>query len=42
MYRRITLFRKVFGAHPDEYRFRGITPDVETFVKEAAGEQHND
>lgn len=42
VYRRITLFRKVFGAHPDEYRFPGITLDVETFVQEAPGEQHAD
>lgn len=40
VYRRITLFRKVFGEHPDVYRFPGITLDVEAFVKAEADTQH--
>lgn len=28
VYRRITLFRKIFGEHPDVYQFPGITLDV--------------
>ena len=40
VYRRITLFRKVFGAHPDVYRFPGIILDVDAFVKAETETQH--
>ncbi|MEB0267693.1 hypothetical protein [Cryobacterium sp. 10I5] len=33
VYRRIALFRKVFGEHPDVYRFPGIVLDVESFLQ---------
>ena len=42
VYRRITLFRKVFGEHPDVYRFQGITLDVEAFVRADTNTQHAD
>src|SRR5690349_8428024 len=28
VYRRIRAFRLAFGAHPDEYRFPGLTLDI--------------
>jgi hypothetical protein len=33
VYRRIALFRKVFGEHPDVYRFAGIVLDLDTFLQ---------
>lgn len=36
MYRRIALFRRVFGEHPDVYKFPGVTVDLDKFVQEAA------
>ena len=42
VYRRITLFRKVFGEHPDVYRFHGISLDVEAFVQADTNTQHAD
>ena len=32
IYRKVTLFRKLFGEHPDEYEFPGITIDVATYL----------
>lgn len=29
IYRRISMFRRVFGEHPDVYRFPGVTIDLE-------------
>ena len=40
VYRRITMFRKVFGEHPDVYRFPGITLDVDAFLHAEAETQH--
>jgi len=41
IWRKVAKFRKVFGAHPDEYRFDGITIDTESFWKAAlAAEKH--
>ena len=31
IWRKVAKFRKVFGAHPDEYRFEGITIDTPSF-----------
>jgi hypothetical protein len=31
IWRKVAKFRKAFGAHPDEYRFKGITLDTPSF-----------
>lgn len=31
VYRRVALFRKTFGAHPDEFILPGVTFDVEAY-----------
>src|SRR5689334_20881302 len=31
IYRKTALFRQLFGAHPDEYEFPGITIDLPTY-----------
>lgn len=31
VYRRVSVFRKTFGAHPDEYVLAGVTFDVEAY-----------
>ncbi|GAA2089328.1 hypothetical protein IDH50_15910 [Aeromicrobium tamlense] len=31
IYRKVALFRKLFGKHPDEFEFPGITLDVATY-----------
>lgn len=36
MYRRIALFRRVFGEHPDVYQFPGVYIDMDRFVRETA------
>ena len=33
MFRRIAMFREVFGEHPDVYEFPGVTIDQEAFLK---------
>lgn len=33
LYRRISMFRQVFGEHPDVYEFPGITVDPAEFVR---------
>jgi hypothetical protein len=33
MYRRIALFREVFGEHPDVFRMPGVTIDLSTAVR---------
>ena len=33
IYRRVALFRRVFGEHPDVYRFPGIDLNVEGFIR---------
>lgn len=35
VFRRVALFRKVFGAHPDEFDFPGVTIDVDTYLRGA-------
>lgn len=40
IWRKVASFRKVFGHHPDEYRFEGITIDTPSFWRAAvAAEQ---
>src|SRR3954465_14013478 len=31
IYRRISLFRKIFGVHPDEYEMPGVTLSLTTY-----------
>lgn len=31
IWRKVAKFRKTFGAHPDEFRFEGVTIDTESF-----------
>lgn len=33
IYRRIALFRKAVGKHPDEFRLPGVTLDVEAYLR---------
>lgn len=33
MFRRIAMFREVFGEHPDVYEFPGVTIDQEEFLR---------
>jgi hypothetical protein len=33
MFRRISMFREVFGEHPDVYEFPGVTIDQEAFLR---------
>jgi hypothetical protein len=33
IYRRIKLFRRYFGAHPDDYEMPGVTIDVEAYLR---------
>ncbi len=35
IYRRITTFRRVFGEHPDVYRFPGVSIDLEEYLAAA-------
>lgn len=41
IWRKVAKFRKTFGAHPDEYRFAGITIDTPTFWAAAAADAKN-
>lgn len=36
IYRKIKTFRETFGMHPDEYRFPGVTVDVEAYLRESS------
>jgi hypothetical protein len=43
IFRKTALFRKLFGAHPDEFEFPGVTIDVEAYLKkQLATEDSND
>ena len=33
IYRRVKLFRRVFGMHPDEYEFPGVSIDLEEYLE---------
>lgn len=35
IYRRVSMFRRIFGEHPDVYRFPGVTIDVEAALRES-------
>lgn len=35
IYRRVSMFRRVFGAHPDAFRFPGVTIDLEATLSPA-------
>ena len=37
MFRRIAMFREVFGEHPDVYEFPGVTVDTEEFLRGMEG-----
>ena len=34
IYRRVSMFRRVFGEHPDVYRFPGVTIDLDAAIRE--------
>ncbi len=36
LYRRIAMFRKVFGQHPDEFQFPGVTIDLDVYLSAVA------
>jgi hypothetical protein len=36
IYRRVSLFRKTFGAHPDEFSFPGVSIDVDEYLRSSA------
>lgn len=36
IYRRISLFRRTFGVHPDEYELPGVTLDVAAYQTQAS------
>jgi hypothetical protein len=38
IWRKVAKFRKILGAHPDEYRFEGISIDTASFWKAAAAD----
>lgn len=33
IYRRVSAFRRIFGAHPDEFEMPGATIDVEAYLR---------
>ncbi|MCU1494759.1 MAG: hypothetical protein JWO62_2523 [Acidimicrobiaceae bacterium] len=33
IYRRVSLFRKVMGSHPDEFEFPGVSLDVDAYLR---------
>ena len=39
IWRKVAKFRKAFGAHPDEFRFEGITIDTASFWRAAAANE---
>jgi len=39
IYRRISLFRKVYKAHPDDFEFPGVTIKVEDYLKGQSGQR---
>ena len=48
IYRRVAMFRRIFGEHPDVYRFPGVELDIEKFIRDdppadsSADPQHAD
>jgi len=39
VYRRIALFRRLTGKHPDEYQIPGVSLDVEEYLHGAVPEK---
>jgi hypothetical protein len=35
IYRKTALFRKLFGAHPDEFKMPGVSVDVDRYLTES-------
>src|SRR5689334_12635816 len=35
IYRRVGIFRKTFGVHPDEFEFPGVTIDLDKYLRTA-------
>ena len=33
IYRRVALFRRFYGAHPDEYRFEGVDVNLDAYLQ---------
>ena len=42
IYRRISMFRRVFGEHPDVYRFPGVTIDLDAALRQESAEPDAD
>ena len=36
VYRRVSMFRKALGSHPDEFKLSGVTIDVDAYLKDLA------
>jgi hypothetical protein len=36
IYRRVALFRKFMGAHPDDFEFPGVTIDLDAYLRSSA------
>jgi hypothetical protein len=41
IYRRIKLFRRLFGMHPDDYMFPGVTIDLDAYLRGTARAENN-
>jgi hypothetical protein len=39
VYRRISVFRRVFGAHPDAYELPGVSIDVAAYLRASGARQ---
>jgi hypothetical protein len=37
IYRRIGMFRRVFGTHPDDYEFPGVSIDLDAYLRTSRG-----
>lgn len=35
IYRRVSLFRKTFGVHPDEFKMPGVSVDLDAYLRSA-------
>ena len=40
IYRRISLFRRTLGVHPDEYKLPGVTLDIRAYQERGPTESH--
>jgi hypothetical protein len=34
VYRRVSLFRKIMGVHPDDFQFPGVTLDLDAYLRD--------